>query len=369
MTTGGAGEATSGPTVRPPAFINRPPEPPGVTDSEPSSASTGPTPVSVLLPTVRWTDACDEVAAQLRGPEAFRGDWEGGEGDGDADGADPAADELLVICDSADDPVADRRGDLPERVRVVIAGEPEGCSGKANAIAAGMEAAENDRIAWTDDDFRHPADWLATLDADYDRRGPTTEVPVFVGLDPLARLFEPAYVIGGTLAVFAAGVAWGGAVIFERDDLRDGEAAFRRDLRRTVSDDGTLTDHVDVSAVDRTRYVEAGGSLRGSLERFVRFFTITRYHAPAATAFNAVFGVVTAALCLFAPVVGVALVTALAGAAYARFGIDRATFLLAAPGVLIAPPLMAYALARRTFVWGGRRYRWRSMFDVEVEPV
>ena len=354
-----------------------------MTDSESTAPPAGPTPVSVLLPTVRWTDACDEVAAQLRDPEAFRGD-EGGEADGDRDDGDRDSDrdredadsdrdrhgdELLVICDSPDDPVADRRGDLPARTRIVIAGEPEGCSGKANAIAAGMEAAANDRIAWTDDDFHHPSDWLATLDADYDRRGPTTEVPVFVGRDPLARLFEPAYVIGGTLAVFAAGVAWGGAVIFERDDLRDGEAAFLRDLRHTVSDDGTLTEHVDVSAVDRTRYVRAGGSLRGSLERFVRFLTITRYHAPGATAFNAAFGVVMAALCLLAPVAGVSLVTALAGAAYARFGIRRATFLLAAPGVLIAPPLMAYALARRTFVWGGRRYRWRSLFDVEVEPV
>ena len=335
----------------------------GVTDSDPTAPSTSPTPVSVLLPTVRWTDACDEVADQLRGPEAFGGE-EGGEVD-----ADSPADELLVICDSPDDPVAARRGDLPDRVRVLIAGEPEGCSGKANAIAAGMEAAANDRIAWTDDDFRHPPDWLATLDADYDRRGPTTEVPVFLGDDPLGRLFEPAYVIGGTLAVFAAGVAWGGAVIFERDDLHNGEAAFLRDLRRTVSDDGTLTDHLDVSAVDRTRYVRAGGSIRGSLERFVRFLTITRYHAPTATAFNAAFGVAMAALCLVAPFAGVGLVTALAGAAYAKFGIRRATFLLAAPGVLIAPPLMAYAFARRTFVWGGRRYRWRSLFDVEVEPV
>jgi hypothetical protein len=24
---------------------------------------------------------------------------------------------------------------------------------------------------------------------------------------------------------------------------------------------------------------------------------------------------------------------------------------------------MAYGLARRTFVWGGRRYRWREKFD------
>ncbi|ELZ49523.1 hypothetical protein C465_08131 [Halorubrum distributum JCM 9100] len=348
-----------------------------MTDSEPTASPASPTPVSVLLPTVRWTDACDEVAEQLRGPEAFGGGegdgGDGGKGDGDgkSDDGDGGrnADELLVVCDSPDDPVADRRGDLPPRVRIVTAGEPEGCSGKANAIAAGMEAAANARIAWTDDDFRHPSDWLATLDADYERRGPTTEVPVFVGLDPLARLFEPAYVIGGTLAVFAAGVAWGGAVIFERDDLRDGEAAFLRDLRRTVSDDGTLTEHLDVSAADRTRYVRAGGSLRGSLERFVRFLTITRYHAPRATAFNAAFGVVMAALCLLAPIAGVTLVTTLAGAAYARFGIRRATFLLAAPGVLIAPPLMAYALARQTFVWGGRRYRWRSMFDVSVEPV
>jgi hypothetical protein len=339
-----------------------------VTDSEATrgASEAGPTPVSVLLPTVRWTDACDEVAAQLRGPDAFAA---GDGADGGAPDGDRPADELLVICDAADDPVAARRGDLPDRVRILIAGEPEGCSGKANAIAAGMEAAANDRIAWTDDDFRHPPDWLATLDADYDRRGPTTEVPVFVGADPLGRLFEPAYVVGGTLAVFAAGVAWGGAVIFERDDLRDGEAAFRRDLRRTVSDDGTLTDHLDVTAVDRTRYVRAGGSARESLERFVRFFAITRRHAPRATAFNVCFGVATAALCLLAPVVGVGFVTALSAAAYARFGVRRATFLLAGPGVLLSPALFAYALARRTFVWGGRRYRWRSMFDVSVEPV
>jgi len=357
-----------------------------VTASEPTPAATRPVPsaatrsaptrsapVSVLLPTVRWTDACDEVAEQLRGPEAFDGDADEG---GDPVDGDGPADELLVVCDSPDDPVADRRGDLPPRVRIVVAGEPEGCSGKANAVAAGMEAAANDRLLWTDDDFRHPPGWLATLDADCERRGPTTEVPVFVGRDPLARLFEPAYVIGGTLAVStsgtvpgAPGIAWGGAVVFDRDDLRDGEAALLRDLRRTVSDDGTLSDHLDVSAVDRTRRVPAGGSIRGSLERFVRFLTITRYHAPVATAFNVLLGVSLAALCLLAPVAGVTLVTTLAGLAYARFGIRRATFLLAAPGALLAPPLMAYAFARRTFVWGGRRYRWRSMFDVAVESV
>jgi len=333
-----------------------------------------PTPVSVILPTVRWTDACEEVVAQLRGPEAFGRSVNPASdgqavGDGEtASGGDAAGDELLVVCDRPDDPVADRRGELPPRVRLVVAGEPEGCSGKANAIAAGMAAAVHDRLVWTDDDFRHPPEWLATLDADYDRQGPTTEVPVFVGLDPLARLFEPAYVIGGTLVVSAGVVAWGGAVVFERDDLREGTAAFCRDLRQTVSDDGTLSEHLDVTAVDRTRTVPAGGSPRESVERFVRFLLIARYHAPRATACNVALAVATAALCLLAPVVGVALITATAGVAYARFGIRRATFLLAVPSALVAPPLIAYALARRTFVWAGRRYRWHSMFDVAVEP-
>jgi hypothetical protein len=308
---------------------------------------------------VRWTDACDEVAGQL------------GE-----------RDELLVICDTDADPVADRRGATPEGVRLLLAGEPENCSGKANAIAAGMAAADHDRIVWTDDDFAHPDDWLATLNADYERQGPTTEVPVFVGRDPLARLFEPAYAIGGTAAVFAGGIAWGGAVVFERSDLdrpesvsdaaatADGsEAALLADLRRTVSDDGTLTEYLDVTAADRTRTVPCGGSLRGSLERFVRFVRIVRFHAPRAAAFDVALAVAFAALCLFAPLLGVALVTAVSAAVYARFGVRRATFLLAGPSVIASPLFLAYALARRTFVWGGRRYRWRSLFDVEALPV
>lgn len=56
---------------------------------------------------------------------------------------------------------------------------------------------------------------------------------------------------------------------------------------------------------------------------------------------------------------------------YARFGVRRWTVrrwtaLLAYPAVLVQVPLTAYALGRRTFVWGGRHYRWRGKFDVEV---
>ena len=306
-------------------------------------------PTSVLLPTVRWTDACDEVASQL-GPN----------------------DELLVIPDTDADPVAARAdrtdcgddGHLPDNVRIVLAGEPTGCSGKANAIAAGMEAAAHERIVWTDDDFHHPADWLDRLHADYDRQGPTTERPAFVGRDPLGVLLEPAYLIGGTLPVAAGGIVWGGAVIFERGDID--EAAFLADLRRSLSDDGALSEHLEVTAADRTRVVPAGGSVRESLERFVRFLWITRYYAPAATGLNLISAVVLAIACLVAPLLTLAGLTLLSAATYRWVGLHRSTFLLAGPAVLAAPPLLTYALGRRTFVWAGRRYRWSAKHDVDV---
>ena len=55
--------------------------------------------------------------------------------------------------------------DPPDGVEVVVADEPEGCSGKVNAMALGMERAEHDRFVRTDDDFERDDDWL-------DRRQP-----------------------------------------------------------------------------------------------------------------------------------------------------------------------------------------------------
>lgn len=95
-------------------------------------------PVTVLLPTVRWTTACDQVAAQLR-----------------------ADDELFVICDREDDPVAGR--DPPDGVEILVAGDPEGCAAKANALAYGMERATNDRFVWSDADYERDDDWLDCL--------------------------------------------------------------------------------------------------------------------------------------------------------------------------------------------------------------
>lgn len=44
-----------------------------------------------------------------------------------------------------------------------------------------MEAARHDRFVWTDDDFHHLPDWLATLSVDYKEYGLVSEVPSFVG--------------------------------------------------------------------------------------------------------------------------------------------------------------------------------------------
>ncbi|MEF8780066.1 MAG: glycosyltransferase [Haloferacaceae archaeon] len=306
----------------------------------------GTPPTSVLLSTTSWTDVVEEVAGQI-GP----------------------SDELLVICDRESDPVADRIAgqDAGARgsVRLVVAGEPEGCSGKANAVAAGMEAAERDRIVWTDDDFHHPECWLDRLHADYDRQGPTTEVPFFVGRDPLAVLLEPQYALGGTLGVYLGRIAWAGAVIFERDDLPD-EGAFLRDLRRTVSDDGLLSDRIDVTPVKRVRRVPIGGSLRTSIERHVRFVQIVRRHALAGIVLNGVVATVVTVVGILFPLPAFLILSAILTAVYVSFDVRRWTVLLAYPSTLLSAPLMAYALARRTFVWGGRRYRWRGKFDVEI---
>lgn len=299
-------------------------------------------PVSILLPTVEWTDACGEVAEQLSGE-----------------------DELLVICDAETDPVA-RHESVPPGVEIVVAGDPEGCSGKANAIDAGIEAACHDRLVWTDDDFHHPPDWLDQLAADYEKHGPVSETPVFEGRDPLAVFLESSYLLGGSLGTYAENKTWGGAVIFERDDLD--LARFRSELCRTVSDDGLLSEYLNATTLRRTRTVPIGGSIRTTLERHVRFMKIVRFHAPGQAAVNAGLSLTFAAGCLLFPLYGFALVTLMGAANYAFFGVRRWTFLLAYPSTIAAPLLLAYALARRTFVWGGRRYRWRSKFDVVTIP-
>lgn len=297
-------------------------------------------PLSVLLPTTRWTKACTELAAQL----------------GDED-------ELLVIHDDANDPIADKR-DLPDGVRLIAAGEPEGCSGKANAIVTGMEAARHDRLVWSDDDFHHPPNWLGTLSSDYDEYGPVSEVPYFVGQDLLSVLLEPMYASGGSLPINLLDRIWGGAVIFERQDID--EPTFLDELRRTVSDDALLMEYLEVTNVGRTRTVPIGGSVREAIERPVRWTTILRWHFPSAVAGTFLVVLLLLVGAILAPIYSLITLTVLHLAINEFLGVRRWTALLAYPAVFVFVPLILYGLTRRTFVWGGRRYRMHGKFDVTV---
>jgi hypothetical protein len=134
-------------------------------------------PVSVVLPTREWTTACDELADQV--------------------GAD---DEFVVACDTDDDPVVREAADRP--VEVVVAGEPEGCSAKCNALAAGLERATGECLVCTDADFGHDPPWLAAVCdrlADVPDDHVLSTAPVVLSEGPLMKPFEGPGAIGAVL--------------------------------------------------------------------------------------------------------------------------------------------------------------------------
>lgn len=300
---------------------------------------------SVLLPTRRWTSACDEIMTQLT-PD----------------------DELLLICDHSDDPIAtDECASANDTsVTVLIAGEPVGCSGKANAIATGLEHASHDRLIWTDDDFHHSDDWLATMKALGEQYGAVSGIPVFVSDEWPWLLLEPAAAIFGSLQFYTRNRPWGGSLTFEQDHLDIDQLI--TDLRRTLSDDLLLQDHLDNLVTTRAvvYQIPIAGTLYPVLNRMIRFANTIYYYAPKEIA---LLGVLTAAfvgLSLYVPWLGAILSTVSAAATYRFLGISRSTYFLAFPAFLIAPLVLIYSLAKREFTWSGRRYRWDGKFDVSI---
>lgn len=159
---------------------------------------------------------------------------------------------MLVVCDSEEDSVAGRN--TPENVEILIAGDPQGCSGKANALAYAMERAETDRFVWTDDDFERSSDWLDRFVTASERRGPATVLPRFIGTR-WWRLIEPSFAVIQTLSMYTGrgtwgDNVWGGGITFTRDDV-DVETVIA-DLRRTVSDDALLSKRLDTIYVARS---------------------------------------------------------------------------------------------------------------------
>lgn len=300
---------------------------------------------SVLLPTRRWTPACDEIVEQL-----------------------PPDDELLLICDQSDDPVAtDKRASATgENVAVVVAGEPINCSGKANAIAAGLEHASHDRLIWTDDDFRHGDDWLATMKNLGEQHGAVSGIPVFISDEWPWVLFEPAAAIFGSLQFYTRNRPWAGSLTFKQDQLDIDRLI--TDLRRTLSDDVVLQDHLDtlVTTRDVVFQIPIAGSIRPALNRMVRFTKTIFHYAPEEIVAFGGFSLAFVGLSLYFPWLGAIVSTVIAAATYRFLGVSRSTYLLAFPAFLIAPLVLVYCLAKREFTWAGRRYHWKEKFDVRI---
>lgn len=300
-------------------------------------------PVSVLLPTIEWTPACEDLVEQLR-----------------------PNDELLVICDSDSDPVADR--EPPEGVEILVAGAPRGCSGKANAMAHGMERASNDRFVWTDADFRREDDWLDRLVAEGDEHGAATAIPFFYG-DRWWVLAEAWTAIFSSLQFYLGigtwgGNAWGGGVTFTRTDVSvDGLIA---DLRRALSDDGTLSQHLGYTHPIRSMVtpVEVPGDLRSVVHRQIRFARLTHVQGGMYDALLVGIGLLTVAV--LQPLATAVVVTGLAAGVYALLGVRRWTFLLTFLGIVGVPITALLGITRTEFEWAGRRYRLNGSTDVEV---
>jgi hypothetical protein len=305
---------------------------------------------SILLPTVEWTPSCEQVRGQL----------------GDED-------ELIVICDAPDDPVAERfERDSDSRladdplVDLVVAGDPEGCSGKANALAAGLERAAQNRVVFTDDDLDRGDDWLATMKRLGEEHGAASAVPVFVSDEFPYLLVEPLFAVFASGGTLSQDMPWGGGVTFDRRDID--EEAYLRDLRRTLSDDELLVRYLDdpTASPELVHEVRVDGGWRGTYHRVVRFFRTVYLLEPDGLVVPLVASLLVLALSVVWLPAVVAAVTALAFAAYRHVGIDRRTWVLAYPSFLLIPAFTLLGVVTKEFEWGGRRYRWRSAFDVEV---
>ncbi|WP_231190314.1 glycosyltransferase [Haladaptatus sp. DYF46] len=273
-------------------------------------------------------------------------------------------DELLIVCDSEDDPVAT---DAPPEADVIVAGDPVGCSGKAHALATGMEQATSDIIVWSDDDVDRDDDgeWLERLVEHACRNGAATEVPVFVG-GGFWPLFEPVFMLTVTYDVLSGSHVWGGGVAFDRTTID--EEQFLRELRRTVGDDILLSEYLTDSWIDRdhVRQVEVPGDPQSIYHRVVRWIRPSYvYHPRSFFAGIAVFLSLALGAIVF-PVVGILITTFVGLWLYRAAGIRRASVLLSYPSFVLLPVLLVLGAVAPTFRWGNRKYKWRKQFDVTV---
>ncbi len=312
-------------------------------EPSPSGSDPGRDPVSVILPTVEWGIACEQLADQL-GPD----------------------DELLIVCDTSEDPVAEL--DTPEAIEILEAGQPERCSGKANALAYGMERAANDRFIWTDDDFERRSNWIDRLVEASERHGPASVLPRFIG-SRWWRVLEPVFAVSQTFAMHTGfgtwgGNVWGGGTTFTRYDV-DIETLIA-DLRRTLSDDGLLSKRLDDVYVVRSlpADVDIPGDFRSVKHRTVRTARLAHVHEGLHSEFLASLALVGLSIASPLPVFMVS--TVLLALVYLYVGFRSWSFLLAYPVLFVLPILFGSGIFLNEFEWAGRRYRLNGALNVEV---
>lgn len=306
-------------------------------------------PVSIILPTLEWGTACEQLAAQLE-PD----------------------DELLVVCDTDSDPVANY--DAPGGVEILIAGEPDGCAAKANAIAHGMEHATNDRFVWSDDDYERDSEWLDRLSKNGEVHGPAAVEPLVVSDGPYFKLVEP---VSATLIALShiyrdggeGGYPWGGGVTFTRTELQGPMEQLCAELRCSISDDNVLDNYLEDTYTPREWRIRVpvDGAFHDTISRLTRWMRAGHVRYNRTPDFLAT--TLIAAVSLLFPTVVAPLVTVVAALSYIKLGYFRWTFLLAYFGLLTLPFMIGLGLVRSEFTWGSRRYRLHDLYDIDVSSV
>lgn len=302
---------------------------------------------SILLPTFEWTDSCETLAQQVE-----------------------AEDELLVIVDDETTPAAESvKG--REDIELIVAGDPDGCSGKSNAIAAGLEAATQDRIILTDADVRRNDQWLNRVKQGVADHGAVTGGVLFSHSGGSGRVFgwliEPLQAIF-MLVLMLSGGLWGGAAGFHRQHIDD-MAALKRELRQTVTDDLLIGEHLTISPkadFGLATTIPIHASVQEFWDRWIRYTLTFRYAENASLAVVFFLGILQAVALVFIPIITIAISVIAGLLVYRAFGSFRWTMVFMPITFLVNLLFASYAVTQSTFRWGGRTYRWTEKLSVDV---
>lgn len=297
--------------------------------------------VSVIIPTFSWNSACKEVYRQLEN-----------------------GDELILVCDAESDPLFDQQ--TPKDVNVLLAGEPESCSGKCNALAYGLESASKEHVVCTDADFSHPAGWLNDVKNSLEENIFVTTLNFFKSEKLPGKLLEPGYLTGIFIGTYSGLGAWGGLMAFNTDEAPMNQIIDQ--LRRTISDDILISQFFPDKTVNPSNFgiVEIEGGLKNVIEMSKRFGRSMFLVDPKLLCIPVLSVLAYILLLLHSPVSGVLLPILIASLLYTRFGLKRLTFLLAPASLIIISLLVFYGSFSKKIEWNGRTYLWKDRFQVEV---